>query len=64
MLRKLAGMLGGEELEEARKNMATLIEGADKLISELKRTQATMRELAKALKGEAAVLKELKDTLE
>lgn len=64
MIGRLASLVKGEELEEARKNMAILIEGTNKLISELKRTQTTMRELAKALKGEAVVLKELKETLE
>lgn len=64
MIGRLASLLRGEEIEEARKNMATLIEGTNNLISELKRTQATMRELVKALKKEEEVLKELKETLE
>lgn len=58
MAGRILDFLGGEKLEESRRNMERLIEGTDRLIGEMRElTKAlethrkTMRELLKAIEG-------------
>lgn len=57
MAGRIIDLLGGDKLEETRKNMERLIEGTSNLIEE-------MKELVKALEAHRRTMKELLKAIE
>ena len=57
MAGRIIDLLGGDRLEETRKNMERLIQGTDNLIAE-------MKELVKALESHKRTMKELLKAVE
>ena len=57
MAGRLLDIIGGDKLEETRRNMERLIEGTSNLINE-------MRELVKALEAHRRMMKELVKAIE